>query len=145
MKNTRADYCRSREVEIREERNSGHSNGLRSVPHEQLSIFLGPVCAPHFSAVSSRSSVGLYIAWKFHVRGDRWPVKLNRVISFRAMDSDRLCESAEGSRASYVWKIGSPPCYVISRNRTCNGLLVIRSPLKGNSCASDTLESDRLR
>lgn len=36
---------------------------------------------------TSKNSDRTDIARKFHVRGEPWPVKLNRVISFRAMDS----------------------------------------------------------
>lgn len=48
------------------------------------------------------------IARKFHVRGEPWPVKLNRVISFRAMDSHgfakKHCAGSSTSK-SYIRRI----------------------------------------
>lgn len=59
---------------------------------------------------TSKNSDHTDVARKFHVRGELWPVKLNRVISFRAMDSHGFAKKhCAGSSAleSYIRRIAA--------------------------------------
>lgn len=62
--------------------------------------------------MASKNSDRTDVARKFHVREEPWPVKLNRVISFRAMDSHGFAKKhCAGSSAleSYIRHEEDPP------------------------------------
>lgn len=65
------------------------------------------------SAASKNSDRQTDVARKFHVRGEPWPVKLNRVISFRAMDSHGFARKhCAGSSWNLIYE-GSPCRFII--------------------------------
>lgn len=82
-------------------------DGCRSVPHEQLSIFLsGAFFRGSILPFEWREKRYISCGGEFHVRGALWPVKLNHVISFRTMDDYLHAKARQvGNEASYVWKI----------------------------------------